>query len=220
MVSMPMIRWQERHRRMASALEEAWTEGGKTANDPGLREAYQRFDRCPIRLIVLPLGKAINQGGITRIADAYRIARVDFAQEADRAIDFAAQRGSKGWQPWRWSDPHTSIQEAKQEGFFVASLTLSEQAVDVAEFEWKFPIAMVLGEENAGIPAEIEALCDASIAIPLYGLVSSLNVVTAGAICLEYATRAYSKLHPEFEPVRRESRRLLDMEPNEYRNSL
>lgn len=213
---MPLVRWQERHRRMNHALEEAWTQGGKAPDDPGLRDAYEEVLRAPIRIIVLPLGKAINHGGITRVADAYRIERVDFAREEDRAIDFAGQRGTKGWQPWRWNDPLDSIREAKQDGFTVAALTLSNRAVDIAECNWAFPLAIVVGAENEGIPSQIEDLCDLSIAVPMYGLVASLNVVTATALCLEYAVRRYAATHREFQPVRRGSRRLLGMEPLDF----
>jgi tRNA G18 (ribose-2'-O)-methylase SpoU len=194
---------------MNQALEDSWREGGKTPNDPGLRETYATLPRAPIRLIVLPLGKAINHGGMTRIADAYRIERVDFSKELDGAVDFAAQRGTKGWQPWRWIDSATAIHEAKSEGYTVAALTLSDRAVDVAAVKWNFPLAIVLGEEAQGIPSDIEALCDISIAIPLYGLVTSMNVVTASAISLEYAVRQYARDHPDFTPARAASRDLL-----------
>jgi tRNA (guanosine-2'-O-)-methyltransferase len=213
---MPLIKWQERHRRMLGALEDAWHEGGKTPADPGLRERYDELPRSPIRLIVLPLGKAVNHGGMTRVADAFRIERVDFAREPDRAIDFAGQRGTKGWQPWRWVEPEAAITEAKGDGYTLAALTLSEDAVDVAAAEWQFPLAILIGEENAGIPPEYEARCDSSVAIPLFGLVQSLNVVTATAITLDYATRAFSALHPEFQPVRSASRRLLGLAPDDY----
>lgn len=194
---------------MLESIEEAWREGGKTPSDPGLREHYASVARCPIRLIVLPLGKAVNQGGMTRIADAYRIERVDFSPESDRAIDFAAQRGSKKWQPWRWVDTQSALSEARAEGYAIAALTLSERAIDVARADWTFPLAILVGEENEGVPAEIEAQCDFSVAVPLYGLVQSLNVVTATAIALEYSTRQYAEIQPDFQPVRTASRRLL-----------
>ncbi len=205
---------------MHDALNNAWESGGKTANDPGLREIYSQIERAPIRLIVLPLGKSINQGGMTRVADAYRIQQVDFAKEPDRAIDFAAQRGSKGWQPWSWNEPDTALESARADGCTIVALTISERAIDVANFEWTFPCAIVVGEENAGVPSEIEAKCDASIAIPLYGLINSLNVVTATAICLEYAIRAYSTVNADFRPVRTASRKLIGLPPTDYSESL
>lgn len=211
-----MIRWQERHRRMQSALDEAWSEGGKVPADPGLREVYESMPRAPIRVIVLPLGKAVNQGGMTRVADAYRIERVDFSREEDRAIDFAGQRGTKGWQPWRWVPAGQALTEAKDEGYTVAALTLSDRAVDVAEVTWRFPLAILVGEENNGVPPELESQCDLSIAIPLFGLVQSLNVVTASAIALEYAIRSYRRENPEFQPVRCGSRNLVGLETKDY----
>jgi 23S rRNA (guanosine2251-2'-O)-methyltransferase len=213
---MPFISWHERQRRMRDSIQEAWENGGKTPDDPGLRETYETIGRAPIRLIVLPLGKAVNHGGMTRIADAYRIERVDLTQEPDRAIDFSGQRGTKTWQPWRWVPFETALAEARQEGYSVAALTLSNRAVDVAQAPWRFPLALVIGEENGGIPDEVERECDFSIAIPLYGLVTSLNVVTATAIALEYALREYSRVAPEFQPVRRGSRRLVGLEPRVY----
>lgn len=201
---------------MYAALDDAWKEGDKEASDPGLREVYSQIPRAPIRLIVLPLGKAVNQGGMTRVADAYRIERVDFSQEPDRAIDFAANRGTKGWQPWRWVPAEVALAEARSDGYSIAALTLSARAVDVAGAIWKFPLAILIGEENAGVSAEMEDQCDFSVAIPLFGLVQSLNVVTATAITLEYAIRAYSAVTPEFQPVRAGSRRLAGLEAVVY----
>lgn len=212
-----MIRWKERRRRMQSALDEAWTSGGHDASDPGLREVYEEIPRAPIRLIVLPLGKAINHGGMTRVADAYRIERVDLSPEPDRAIDFAGSRGTKGWQPYRWVPGDVAMAEARSEGYSIAALTISDRAVDVAEAPWMFPLAILIGEENSGIPEELEQQCDFSIAIPLYGLVQSLNVVTASAIALDYAVRSYSKENSNFGPVRSISRNLLGQESKSYK---
>ena len=201
---------------MLESIEDAWREGGKTPSDPGLRERYSEVPRSPIRLIVLPLGKAVNHGGMTRIGDAYRIERIDFSPEPDRAIDFAAQRGTKKWQPWRWIDARTAIGEARADGFTLAALTISDRASDVASAPWTFPLAILIGEENQGIPSELEALCDVSVGIPLYGLVQSLNVVTATAIALEYATRSFAGLTPEFQPARMCSKRLMDAESGNH----
>lgn len=201
---------------MQAALNEAWTSGGHEAADPGLREVYDQIPRAPIRLIVLPLGKAINHGGMTRVADAYRIERVDLSPESDRAIDFAGSRGSKGWQPHRWVPAEVALEEARHEGYHLAALTLSKRAVDVATAPWKFPLAIVIGAENSGVSPEIEAQCDFSIGIPLYGLVQSLNVVTATAICLDYAIRTAAREDPNLLPVRTSSRQLLGLGADDY----
>jgi tRNA (guanosine-2'-O-)-methyltransferase len=165
---------------------------------------------------VLPLGKAINHGGLTRVADAFRLERVDFQKEHDGAIDFAGQRGTKAWQPWRWVPAEQAMAEARAEGYTLAALTLSERSVDFEAAPWKFPLALLIGEEKHGVAPELEAQCDFSIAIPMYGLVTSLNVVTATALAVNSAVRAYARAHPEFQPVRAASRNFFGLEPVDY----
>ncbi|MGV3613936.1 MAG: TrmH family RNA methyltransferase [Fimbriimonas sp.] len=213
---MPMISWRERQRRMRAAQGDAWEEAGHIPADPGLRERYDSLPKAPIRLIACPLNKDVNQGGLLRLAEALRIERVDFSPEADGAIDMAGHRGTKGRQPWRWIDAGEAVDEAKAEGYQTVALTLSERAIHFERHEWRFPLAIVLGAEMEGVPPEIEAKCDAAVAIPLYGMVQSLNVAVAAAIVLQHAHSRLVAEHPEIEPARRVSRRLVGLPPVDY----
>jgi len=49
------------------------------------------------------------------------------------------------------------------------------------------PVAWLFGNEAWGLPAELVALADESIAVPIYGKAESLNLAAAAAVCL-YAT--------------------------------
>ena len=42
-----------------------------------------------------------------------------------------------------------------------------------------FPLALVLGNEVDGVPADVLAACDLAVALPQYGVKSSLNVSVA-----------------------------------------
>ncbi|HVT13876.1 MAG TPA: TrmH family RNA methyltransferase [Fimbriimonadaceae bacterium] len=205
---MRLIGWQERQRRMKAALGEAWETAGHVPEDPGLRDRYGDLPRAPIRLICCPLIKDVNHGGLLRIAEAFRIERVDFAPEADRAVDLSGQRGTANYQPHRWIEPEAAIAEAKAGGCEVVALTLTTGSIPLEKVEWRFPLAVVLGSENEGVPPEILELCDAAVAIPLYGLVTSLNVSTAAAIVVHNAVQAY-RAGADFEPARVVSRQLL-----------
>ena len=46
------------------------------------------------------------------------------------------------------------------------------------------PTLWVFGNEAWGIPAEVLALVDEVVSIPIYGQAESLNLATASAICL------------------------------------
>jgi tRNA G18 (ribose-2'-O)-methylase SpoU len=214
------IHWRERQRRIRASLNEAWDTGGREGEDPGIRVAYETIPRAPIRLIALPLNKDVNHGGLLRVADAFRLERVDLTHTEDFAIDFSGHRGTLGWQPHRWVTPDQAIRDAKTDGYNLCALTLSPRAQDIKKIEWPFPLAIVLGSENEGVPPDIEAQCDLVVAIPMYGLVTSINVATAAAIVVHEAVRAYAQINTEFKPVRASSRRLLGLGPEDFSKGL
>lgn len=203
---------KQRRRRREFVFEQLWADNHGAAEDPGLRTYYDELPRAPIRLIVCPLSKDVNQGGLLRLAEAMRIERIDFAPEYDGAYDLSADRGTRSRQPWRWMDVEPAIQEARSEGYTVVALTMSERAIPYQRAEWTFPLALVLGSELMGVSAEVEAMCDATVAIPHYGIVQSLNVAVATGIVLSRAHDAYVEAHPEFIPARARNRRLLGLE--------
>ena len=52
-------------------------------------------------------------------------------------------------------------------------------------------IALVLGEERAGLSAELRSLCETSIRLPMTGRADSLNVsVAAGVVMYELVRRS------------------------------
>jgi tRNA G18 (ribose-2'-O)-methylase SpoU len=201
---------------MMAGLEDAWKSGGHTAEDPGLREAFDTLPRAPIRLLVGPLNKDINQGGLLRLAEAFRIERIDFNPERDGAIDMSGHRGTKQRFPWRWVDLGQAVTDAIADGYHPVALSISERAVPFDRFEWPFPLALVVGAELDGVPKEIEERCEATVAIPLYGLVQSLNVAVATGIVLQNVVSAYAESSQTFQPARRGSRKLLGLPPIDY----
>ena len=52
------------------------------------------------------------------------------------------------------------------------------------------PTAWLFGSEAHGLPAEVIAVADESIRVPIYGAAESLNLATAAAICLYASARA------------------------------
>lgn len=52
------------------------------------------------------------------------------------------------------------------------------------------PTAWIFGNEAWGLPADLVALADESVAVPIYGRAESLNLATAAAVCLYANARA------------------------------
>jgi tRNA (guanosine-2'-O-)-methyltransferase len=171
-----------------------------------IRERADILPRMPIEIIACPLGKAVNHGGLLRIGEAFRVQMVTFSFENDRGNDFSGHRGAIRWQPYRWMPPLEALAEAKDRQ--KVALTLSPDAVNFEDFEFKYPVSLVVGSEIDGIPPEVLEQCDASVAIPMFGLMGSLNVATATAIVVQHLASNYAKANG-FEPLRESSRRLV-----------
>jgi TrmH family RNA methyltransferase len=58
-----------------------------------------------------------------------------------------------------------------------------------ADLDLAAPTAWLLGNEAWGLPADLSALADRVVAVPIYGRAESLNLATAAAVCL-YASAA------------------------------
>jgi len=52
------------------------------------------------------------------------------------------------------------------------------------------PTAWLFGNEAWGLPAELRALADAVVRVPIHGRAESLNLATAAAVCLYASARA------------------------------
>ncbi len=189
---------------MQEVSDSAWLEVEHAAGT--LRGQIKEVPRLPVEIIACPLGKDVNHGGILRLAEAFRVERVSFSMEPDQATDFSGNRGAARWQPYRWLDVHQALDEL--DGYQKVALTLSEDAHDFQQFDYQFPLAFVVGSEMFGIPKDVAERCDGCVAIPMYGLMGSLNVATATAIVIQHIARRYAETH-SFEPVREESKRLL-----------
>ena len=213
---MRRLKPRQRRDRVRENYRDAMEQAGRDAGEPGLRDAYPAISRAPIRLVVCPLGKAVNHGGLLRLAEAYRLELVDFQVEEDRVQDVSGDTGAHFWQERRWIDAADSIAEAKEKGYRVYGLAMDDEAIPLGDAEWEFPAAIVLGEEKTGMPPDVLDLCDLKIAIPLFGMVTSINVGHAAAIAVEAAVSAYRARNPEFEPVRNDSRRLLGLADASY----
>jgi TrmH family RNA methyltransferase len=62
------------------------------------------------------------------------------------------------------------------------------------EVDWRQPLALLIGNEGAGLPGEVERSADARIRIPISASVESLNAAAAAAVLFYEAARQRSCL--------------------------
>jgi TrmH family RNA methyltransferase len=136
-----------------------------------------------------------NAGTVIRCADAAGADGVVLAGHSVDAYNPKTVRASVGSlfhlpiaiQP----DPAAAVRAGQAAGLQVlAADGAGEVDLDDADVLLTRPTAWLFGNEAWGLPAELAALADHRVRIPIYGRAESLNLSTAAALCLYASARA------------------------------
>lgn len=147
----------------------------------------------PRRLLVVEdLVDGTNLGAVFRSAAAFGVDAVVISPRCGDPLYRRSVRVSMGTVlhvPWARADVWPGdLDVLRRNGFTVAALALSDDAVDLGEFTAPDRLALLLGTEGAGLSRRALAAADVVVRIPMDPRVDSLNVAAAGAVAL-WATR-------------------------------
>ncbi len=133
-----------------------------------------------------------NVGAILRVAEAAGATGAIVAGASANPFSAKAVRGSMG-SVLRL--PVTTARTSEVAGRFRAAgvraigATVSGGALPDA-VTWRGRVALVLGGEGGGLPADVLAWCDATVSLPMQAPVESLNVAVAAGILAYHARSA------------------------------
>lgn len=87
---------------------------------------------------------------------------------------------------WEWyEDPLDILEELRQQGVHIVALEQSPRSIPYTEVSLgNRSVCLVLGNEISGVAPEILEYSETVIEIPMLGGKQSLNVGTAGGICM------------------------------------
>ena len=105
------------------------------------------------------------------------------------AVMHVASGGENYVQVAKVPDLAEAISAAKKQGFYILGAVIDEDAQDIKTLKLKFPLALVLGSEAAGLKLEIQKLLEVKSYIPMKGAKLSFNVNTACTIFCHEITR-------------------------------
>ena len=128
-----------------------------------------------------------NVGAFFRTADAVGLSRLHLsgftgAPPSNQIAKTAL--GSEQSVPWQRAEALDVIAERHRAGWETAAIETVESAVDLFDWEPRFPVLVVFGHEVEGLPLEIVQRCETRVRIPMVGAKRSLNVATAGGVVL------------------------------------
>ena len=129
-----------------------------------------------------------NVGAFFRTADAAGVERLYLsgltAAPPHRGIAKTAL-GAEETVPWtRCEDPVGLIGDLRARGFEIAAIETGPGALDLFDWQPRFPVCVVFGHEVDGVRPALLAGCDTHVRIPMLGRKRSLNVATAGGVVL------------------------------------
>jgi tRNA (guanosine-2'-O-)-methyltransferase len=157
-----------------------------------------------------------NVSAILRSCDGVGVlqAHAVYSIEEPPAGAFARQTSASAAK-WVEVERHDSITDCytrlRAEGFSILVTSIGPESRPLYESDLRRPVALVLGNEMRGVSVEARDMADGAIQIPMAGMVQSLNVSVACAVCLYEAFRQRTAAG-DYEAPKLDPRRLRALE--------
>lgn len=158
-------------------------------------EQFKKLKKNPIYIILDNVLDTYNIGAIFRLADAVGCSKVIICGESETPPHTRIKKASINtteWVEWEYSETAVSAIKdlrLKNPDLQVVSVELDGRAVPYDTFEYKFPLALVVGHESNGVSKEVLDCSDAIVEIPMWGVNKSLNVMVSLGIVLFQAAK-------------------------------
>jgi tRNA (guanosine-2'-O-)-methyltransferase len=133
-----------------------------------------------------------NVSAVMRTCDAVGVLQVELLYTTEK-FPRIGKKSSSSANKWVKHRRHTSVQKCyaclRSEGFAIYATRLDSHATLLYDLDLTRKVALVLGNEHRGVSEEAAVNADASIIIPMRGMIESLNVSVAAGVCLYEALR-------------------------------
>lgn len=163
-------------------------------------ERFQRLRQVLARrqpdltVLMEKVNKPHNFSAILRNCDAVGVLEAHAVPPAHGLeLHDATSAGTRKWiRVHTHADVGSAVAHLKGRGFAVLAAHPSPAALDFRAVDFTRPTALLMGAELHGVSPEGLALADGHLAIPMLGMVHSLNVSVATALLLYEAQRQKS----------------------------
>jgi tRNA (guanosine-2'-O-)-methyltransferase len=135
-----------------------------------------------------------NVSAILRSCDGVGVLRTHAVYSIEQPPPGAfARQTSASAAKWVEVERHPSLADCykrlRAAGFTILATSIGPDARPLYDCDLRVPVALVFGNETRGVSARARDWADGAIQIPMAGMVESLNVSVACAVCLYEAFR-------------------------------
>ncbi len=158
-----------------------------------IKNSQQKF---PITIVCDAIRTPENIGMCFRISESFGVEKIYFHENSpsieNRKVINTARNTINQIDYEFYSNFDEILNQLKQEGNTIIGIEITDKSINIQDFNFKNheKIVLLLGSERNGI--ESINLVDETIAIPMYGRNSSMNVIHSLAITLYEVTNQFS----------------------------
>ena len=154
----------------------------------------------PVAVVLDNVRSLYNVGAFFRTADAAGVEKLYLCGITGRPPKRAITKTALGAEesvPWEHAwEPLAAVDALRIRGYEIAAVETAVHAVDLFEWEPRFPVCLIFGHEVDGIRPELSERADTHVRIPMLGGKHSLNVATAGGVVVYELLRKYRVRFP------------------------
>lgn len=157
--------------------------------------AKKRLKKNPIYIIVDNVLDTYNVGAIFRLADAVAAEKVILTGQTETPPHTRIKKASINtteWVDWEYEESALiAIEKLKSQVPDVKIVAIEQDSSSVSfdQYEYKFPIAFIVGHESEGVSKEVLEASDTIVELPMFGVNKSLNVMVSLGIVLYQAAK-------------------------------
>ena len=135
-----------------------------------------------------------NLGAIIRTAECAGVHGIIIPKRGNVAVNATVHRSSAGacshMKIARVSNLSNEIRQLKKKGIFFYCADMD--GANCYKTDLRGPIGLIIGSEGFGVSRLVKELCDATVSLPMYGQVNSLNAsAAASALIYEVVRQRY-----------------------------
>ncbi|MCU0642095.1 MAG: RNA methyltransferase [archaeon] len=151
-------------------------------------EEYYKNKLEDVELLIDNVWDPHNVAALSRTADGFGIGKINLHYTYNKFPDLETHGKKSSSSATKWvrfskvDNLNDFVLKKKKEGFVFIGADLNKNALRLDEFVFPKKVILVFGSESNGLSAEVRAICDKFVLIPMVGMVESYNISVAAGI--------------------------------------
>lgn len=154
------------------------------------KKDFRSIKKNEVYIILDNVLDTYNIGAIFRLADATACKKIFLCGYTETPPNSRIKKASINtteWVTWSYApSAFKALQELKSQKpkIKIIAIEQSPKSISYTKADYRFPIALVVGNETHGVSKEALELCDIIVELPMLGVNVSLNVMVTLAVVL------------------------------------